>query len=254
MATRESIITAARAIAQDTGADAARLLDQERDYSLAVDQAIEHFRMDRPNLRVTHYTVLAESFRFVLLGTGVILPTSGADRWIDGASALREVYHPYDTSSRENTPLDRNSYRVRREPGPKVVLELLSITPSSGVLRLEYTAPHTVHQSDGAQTSILDGDLNAFHVLTAAKICEMTARRYVQNTGSSVFQNDSVDRRTQSDIMASRAKELMKTYGMLVGSGASDDGSGASVSAAAAVKKMAIATQHNRGRLWHVEE
>lgn len=243
---RTTVTAEAKQVAQDPGGGA-KLLLADPDYDLAIDQALETFKTDRPNLRIFHYTVPSAAFRFVLSGAGTILPTSGLDQWIDGGSRLEDVFHPFDITSQDNDPLDRNHWFVQREPSALVVLKLLSLTPSSGVLRLEYVRPHVIHATDIAQSSILAGDVKAFIVLDAVKLCEMTARRYVQNTGTSTFQNETIDRRTQSDIMASRAKELMKAYNALVGKGDAGEIPGAHV-----IKKFEIATRHGRGRLWHV--
>lgn len=248
---RSTVTTAAKAIAQDPGGGS-QLLLQAGDYDLAIDAAIEHFKADRPNLRIYHYTVPSAAFRFVLFGTGTVLPTSGLDRWVDGGSRLVDVYTAYNTANQDNVALDRSTWRERREPGPLQVLELLADRPSSGILRLEYYTPHVVDAASTASTSILEADIKTFEVLTAAKICEMTARRYVQNTGTSTFQTDSVDRRSQSDIMAKRARELMEMYAQMVGKPVGGDGV-AGVAAAAQVKKMTITPQHHRGRLWHQE-
>lgn len=241
---RNTLTTNAKQIAQDPSSGATILL-ASGDYDRAIDQALELFRTDRPNVRVYHYTVAASAFRFVLAGTGLILPSSGLDRWVDGASDLLKVWHPYDTTAMDNQPLDGNDWAVVREPGPLVVLILRDYRPSSGVLRLEYRTPHEVHATDSAQSSILAGDVKALELLTAVKLCEMAATRYAQNTGSSAFQSESVDRRTQSDIMASRAKDLMKSYNAIVGKGG-----GGEVAGAAAVKKLEIQPTHGRGRLW----
>lgn len=128
---------------------------------------------------------------------------------------------------------------------PLVVLELLDVAPSSGILRLEYTNPVAVDLIDVSATSLEPGDVTAFEVLVAAKICEAAARRYVQNTGTSQFQTETVDRRTQSDIMAARAKELLKQYGDLIG--LSGEGE---VAAAAFVRRFDPITSHGRGFLW----
>jgi hypothetical protein len=242
--TRAAVTTAAKSIAQDPGGTT-KLLLTDGDYDLAIDQAIEHFRADRPNLRVVHHTVTVAAFRFVLLGAGFLAGLAGLDAWIDGASQLRDVFTGYRTDTPDNLPLERNNWRVRREPGPLVVLELLDGNATvADVLRLEFTAPHTIHASSAASTSLLAGDVRAFEILDAAKICEMTARRYVQNTGTSTFQNETVDRRSQSDIMAARAKDLLKQYGEIVGKASGE------VAGAAATRKMEIATTHRRGRLW----
>ncbi len=87
----------------------------------------------------------------------------------------------------------------------------------------------------------------------AAKICEAAARRYVQNTGTSTFQSDSVDRRSQSGEMARRAKELLEQYGSIMGLGSGQGGDASSVPGAAAVRRLDIAPSHHRGRLWRRE-
>lgn len=243
MTTRAIVTAAAKSIAQDPGSTN-KLLLADGDYDTAITEAIDVFRGDRPNLRVVHYTVATAGFRFVLKGTGAILATSGLDRWIDGASQLRDVCLHYDTANQFNRSLDRTVWRVLREPN-LVLLELLADSAGVGeVLRLEFVSPHTVHASDPTATSLLEGDVVAFETLTAAKICEMTARRYVQNTGTSTFQTETVDRRSQSDVMAARAKDLLKAYAAMVGR------SGGEVSAASATKKMVIPTLHGRGRMW----
>lgn len=241
--TRATVTTVAKSIAQDPGGTT-KLLLADGDYDTAINEAIDVFRGDRPNLRVVHHTVVTAGFRAILKGTGAILSSSGLDRWVDGASQMRDVYLGYSTTIQNNRPLDRTFWRVLKEP-TVVVLELLADALAVGeVLRLEFVSPHTVDMTNVASTSILEGDVTAFETLTAAKICEMTARRYVQNTGTSTFQNETVDRRTQSDIMAARAKDLLRAYAGMVGKGAGE------VTAAAAVKKLVIPTLHGRGRLW----
>lgn len=243
---RPDLIERAKEIAQDPFAGPS-LLSAPDDYRRAVEQALEHFTQDRPNNRAFHHPVTSSTFRFVLLGTGTILPTTGLDRWVDGGSFVVDVWHPYDvTSQGTNMPMDRNFWRVLREP-TLVVLELLITAPSTDVLRLEYITPHVVDATNATLSSILEADVTPLQVLTASMICTMAARRYVQNTGSSTFQNETVDRRTQSDIMASRAKELMKAYDILVGKVAG------AIAGVGAVRKIVVPTRHGRGRLWHLE-
>lgn len=248
--TRTDVTAAAKSIAQDPGGNA-KLLLADGDYDAAIDQAIEIFRADRPNLRVQHVTIGATAFRLVLGGTGAVLPTSGLQAWIIGGSQVREVYLEYSAASRGQEPIDRNLWRVTLDPpdgsGPIEVLELLGDTANAGsTVRLEYVTPHVVGGT-AAATSILPADVKAFQVLAASKICEMTARRYVQNTGTSTFQNETVDRRTQSDVMASRAKDLRGQYAAMVGK--PENG----VRPAGTVRKFDVATSHRRGRLWHRE-
>lgn len=245
---RPEAIHAAQVIAQDAGN--LRLLLNPTDYNVACDVALAHFGNDRPNHRVRHVTIGASSFVYVLGGTGTVLPTSGLDAWVNGSSEVLAVFTPYLTTTPDNVPIDPTQWSVVQDPpdgsGPITVLHLRSARPASGsVMRLEYVRPHVLDDADAALTSILAGDVAAFETLLAAKICEAAARRYVQNTGSSAFQTESVDRRTQSDVMASRAKDLVRQYGEIVGR-ASD-----SIISAAAIQKMSIPTSHGRGRLWN---
>lgn len=248
--TRPDAIEAAKAIAQDpTGLP---LLLNPTDYNLCCAQAIEHFRSDRPNLRVRHVTIAASASRYVLGGTGTILPGTGLDAWIEGASDVLRVFTPYLVGVADQSPIDPTSWRLVSDPddvaGPITVLELLVDQPTVGsVMRLEYVRPHVLDDASATASSVRLGDVTALETLIAAKICEAAARRYVQNTGTSQFQTETIDRRSQSDVMKSRAKELMTTYAEIVGK-PSD-----SVVAAGTLHKMVIGTSHGRGRLWHRE-
>ena len=242
-----TFVDLARRIVQDPADRKANLLLEEVDYEECVDRAARLFGSDRPNRRIVHYTVTSSAFRFVLQGTGAILPTSqtSLDRWIEGGSAVAAVYHPYLTTAQNQEPLDPNTWREVREPN-LVILELLTIAPASGVLRIEFLRPHVVHRTDATLTSILEADIQAFATLLGAEICFAAARRYVQNTGTSTFQNETVDRRTQSDIMAARAKDLMRGYGDMVGRGSGESG----VAAAGVVRRFDLTPLHGRGLLW----
>lgn len=219
--TRTVVIAAAKTFAQETASTP--LLAGTADYDQALAVALRQFNADVPNLRVVHYTVAASAFRFVLAGAGAIL--SGLDAWKKGRSSMRAVWHPYLTTAQQQTPLDPNDWRVVEEPS-LTILELLELTPSSGVLRLEFTTPHVVHVTDTAQTSVLEADVEALELLTAYHVLEMAARRAVQNTGNTGIPTDIVDRRSQSSEYHARAAELLKTYRSIVGQ--VDDVGGAS--------------------------
>ncbi len=222
---RETLTARAKQVVQDpTNPGGAGLLLSADDYNRAIDLALDIFKIDRPNFRVFHYTVPAAALRFVLAGTGLITPATGLDKWIDGGTSLRVVYTDFDTATGDTLPLEAEAWRVREEPGPLTVLILGESAAAGGVLRLQYERPHEVHATTPALSSVREADQTALVTLVGAKVCEMTARRYVQNTGTSSFQNDSVDRRSQSDQMASRAKDLFKSYAELVGRDAEDSG------------------------------
>lgn len=237
--TRDLVILAAKSYAQDSAATP--LLSAESDYDLTLSAALRTFDADVPNLGVVHYTVLAAAFRFVLSGVGAIL--SGLNVWVDGRSSVLKVWHPYDTMVQGQVPLDPNVWRVVREPSV-VILELLDRTPSSGVLRVEVQTPHSVHADNPALSSVLAGDVDALELLTGIKILELAAARCAQNTGVSGFPTDSVDRRTQSDVFAARARDLKKQYDAMVGKGGN-------VKAASALAELDVETAHAFGSLWH---
>lgn len=212
-ATRQEVIAAGKVAAQDAG----DLLTGPQDYELALDLALKIFDLDRPNLRVVHHTVSASAFRFVLYGTGALAGLTGLDAWIDGRSRIARVWHPYDTTVQNQEPLGGDEYRVIREPGPTVVLELLYLAPSSGVLRLEFVRPHVLDQASAASSSVLASDVEALAALVGVHVLEMAAARAAQNTGSSSLPTDVVDRRTAGGEFQARARNLRDRYNALVG-------------------------------------
>lgn len=211
--TQANLITAAKQVAQDASATA--LLLASGDYDRAVDMALPTFDADRPNKRVIHHTVAASAFRFVLSGTGALAGLTGLNAWVPGRSFVRSVWWPYDTTVQGQAPLESDEWRVLDEPS-LIILELLTSTPASDVLRLEFTSPHVV-ASDAAQTSVLLADVSALKVLVGAQIMELYAARAVQNTGSTGLSSDVVDRRSQADSARGVAKSLMARYASMVG-------------------------------------
>jgi hypothetical protein len=224
------------------------LLNASGDYDKCIDSAIQRFGVDRPRHWMMDYTVVASAFRFALFGTGTIMPTSGITAWVDGFSQIVNVWHPFRSATQGIIPIDPNSWRVVDDPGPKTILEFLEAVPVAGdVIRLEYTAPHVVDETTVTSTTVRAGDVEAFKILTAAIICEQAAIRYAQNTGNTNLQADTVDRRTQSDVMKSRAKNLWDRYKALMGVGSSDDGPGG----ASGFKDLDVGSSHGLGYPWH---
>lgn len=243
---RQDLRKAAKGLAQDNG-DPALLQKDPDDYNACIVSALQQLDRDRPRTWTRDCTVSTAGWRFTLYGTSQILPTSGLDAWIPGSSGIAEIYAPYSGAQGE-LPVDPNEYRIVEDPGPKTVLELLSFAASlNDVLRVRYTAPHQVHESDAEQTSVLLGDWPALEILTGAIICEQAAIRYAQNTGTSMLQGDTVDRRTQSDVMRSRAKNLRDRYAAIVGAGGVD----ANLQGASATKDLDVSPGTGLGFLFH---
>lgn len=248
--TRTDLRAAAKQLAQDastTGPTGLKLLlTDPGDYNLAISQALPILGKDRPNIRVVDYTVLAAGFRFVLAGAGAILP-AGLDAWVDGASQLVAVWHPYLVTSQGDEPLDPNTWRIVTDPGPKTVLELLAQRAAIGdVVRFEYSSPWVLHEDNEASSSVRAGDWEALSVLSASLVLQVAANKLAQNTGNTGLPSDVVERRSQADVFRSLAKDLRTLYSSLVGHGPAGD-----LGAASGVRDLDVLPSHNRGFLWH---
>lgn len=370
---RYSVRTAGKKLAQDAGPSTgpigvALLLADPDDYNLAVLQALRIYGTDRPNLVVVDVTVVAAGFRIILAGTGAQAELTGANAWQDGDSALDFVIREWSASSQGLQAMDPNSYRVNREPGGVIVLELLDDSLAAGeVVRLAFTSRHTLTEppntvaaptaapslalgsvggnvdngshayrytwltdqgetspSPSASVTVVDktvagqvdvtipaaaadqgvtgakvyrqvagstgnfllvgtltatdgggvftdnvadanlgaaapsantaggantppeGHAEALQALTGSLILQMAANKAVQNTGNSGLPNDVVDRRSQSDIFASRAKALREQYNLLVGKSTSTD-----LRPGSAVKDLDVDGSTGLGLLWH---
>lgn len=240
----DEVLDAAKRIAQDSSTSP--LLADRLDYDRAIALALLTFDQDVPNLRIVHHTVSASAFRFILGGSGALAGLTGLDAWATGRSTMQAVWHPYDITVQGQGPLSETSWTVREEPSAVTVLELLTIAPSSGILRLEFTAPHALSRSSSASTTLRAGDVVAFETLVAAVLLELYAARSVQNTGSNALQADTVNYQSESDVARRTAKMLRETYGRMVGRGQPGD-----LKAASAVWDLDVESTHNLGMLWH---
>jgi hypothetical protein len=325
----------------DTATGVQLLLTDPGDYNAGILQALRIFAQDRPNQRVVDQVLAAAGFRIILAGSGAISSLVGPDTFQDGTSHLDDVFYPWNPALRGLEPLDQNSWRVVRDPGGVVVLELFTVTPGAGdTIRLVFTTGHqlteapnsvaapaapsvalvaatpgqitngghswkvayltahggttpgpasatvtiadqsvagqvdvTAAASDdtgvtgvafyrteagleatgpwklvgtigtnggtlrdnvadgdlgavaptantaGGQNTVLEGDEDTLAVLVGSMILQLAATKAAQNTGNTGLPNDVVDRRSQSDIFRSRAKELRDWYNNLVGRG-----------------------------------
>lgn len=247
--TRADIRTQAKLVAQDPGgAGVGLLVSDPESYNEAIDQAKRLFSQDKPNLRIVEQTIATSGWRQTLAGTGAWSGLTGLDAWAQPAY-IRRLFHPWDAASQGLAPLDPNTYRVVQDPGTKFILEFLAQSPQAGdKVRIEFSRPHTVADTTNG-TSILACDQDAFIVLTAALILQMAAIRAAQNTGNTGLPNDVVDRRSQSDIFRSRAKELMGTYQTIVGKPGADGASTAPP--ASGFKDLDQPIFSPVGPLWH---
>ena len=255
--TKAGLRAAAQAIAQDnvgaSGGTGVQLLGTSAgDYDAVILMALRLFAQDVPNVRVKDCTVATAGHLFTLAGSGAILGSdqaTDANAWVDGGSAMREVWPNYADSDQGAEPMDANGWRVRLGPS-KTILELLALSMGVGdVLRLVFSSPHYLHEDDATKASVKAGSWDALVMLTASQILQVAAARAAQNTGNTGLPNDIVDRRSQSDIFRSRARDLFTTYCQMVGRSASQDGAG-SVTAASGFKDLDI-TGTAGPLLWH---
>lgn len=146
---RYSVRAKAKQIAQDGGpgnttTGVQLLLTDTTDYDVSILQALRILSQDKPNLRVVDSVLTTAGFRQVLFGASPMPGLTGANAWVDGASSLRSVFHPWDTTLQGLEPIDSNHWRTVQDPAA-VVLEFLNVTPDVGeTVRLTFTRPHTL--------------------------------------------------------------------------------------------------------------
>lgn len=248
---RDAFLKAARVLAQDNSVNGVPLLNTPDDYQQVFDQAMRQFDRDRPNRRIVHLTATAGgSSEFILAGAGAVF-TDPADAWVDGVSDLLAVWSPYLRADTDGVALDPDGYRILYEPNGVIILQLIDQTVSVGdITRFEYTRPHQVDNVDadtvGGVISIRQADIEPFNLLLSSMILLLASTRAVQNMGTTGLPNDIIDRRTQSDLYAKRAKDLYTKYEAAVGIVTVD----APVAAAAAVKDLPVSTSYPGGYLW----
>jgi hypothetical protein len=245
--TRQDVVTAAKRLAQTPQAAGVKILLQDPDdYYLAVDQATAQLGRDKPNRTVQDLVLAASTYRIPLGGPGGLVTG-----WVDGVSYVTDVWSPF-LNVQDEVPNDPNTWRLAAGPGGVTNLELLDHTAQAGsTVRVGIVLPWAVTDVAGT-TTILAGHQRAFEALAAYYVLTMAANLAVQNTGASGLPNDIVDRRTQSDIFRSRAKDLLGIYGSLIGiPGAGTDKANGSVAPASATKDLDVPAGNPWGFLWH---
>lgn len=245
---RGDIVEAVKRIIQTPQSDGVQvLLTDPTDYNLAIDQAVVKFGIDYPNTSVLDLSIVTAGWRFVVAGGGTpLIPT-----WVDGVSYVSRVWSPWSPSIQGLESNDANNWRIVADPGGLTVLELLDHTAAAGSLvRVEVARPWAVADTD-ADTTIPAGKARPFELLAAYFALLMAANAAVRNTGSTGLPGDIVDRRSQSDQYASRAKELLKVYGTLMGFGDGSSGTGAGTGAGSGFKDLDVRSNNPTGFLWH---
>lgn len=209
----------AQQLAQDAGpaggtaSGVQLLLTYPHDYDEAVTQALRQLTIDAPTQRVVDHTLTSDGWRLPLTGASALATLVGANAFVLGSSALQEVWAPY-LATLAAAPLDWASWRTRLDPGDALILELVTALRTGDIVRLVFTAPHTL--TDTVNT-VPAATMTAVAVLAASVVLQIAANKAAQNTGTTGLPNDIVDRRTQSDILRSRSKDLREQYNLLMG-------------------------------------
>lgn len=98
----------------------------------------------------------------------------------------------------------------------------------------------------GGTNTVDEDDEEALNALAASLILQMAANKMAQNTGNTNLPNDLVDRRTQSDIFRSRARDMRELFNTLMGVG-----KGVEVGPASGFKDLDSEMSDGRQLLWH---
>lgn len=138
------------------------------------------------------------------------------------------------------------TYVLSGEPVGVSVPVGIDLTDNVADGSLGAAAPAT--NTAGGVNTVFEADGDALAVLTASLILQEAAVKSAQNTGNTGLPNDIVDRRTQSDIFRSRAKELRELYTSILGVGTARSELGP----ASAVRDLDMPERYGLGRLWHV--
>jgi hypothetical protein len=240
--TQESALAAAKQLAQFPSSGGVNPITADpADGLIAVRQAVDRISNDRPLEAVTDHTVAADGFRVVLAGTGAIL--SGAAAWVEGKSAIVELYYPWDATAQDPPVADRNDYRIERGLSSSIVLAMRTVRLATGqVLRLVTSGPHAADCS-----TIPAGYAPAFEALVAHFLLTLAANKAAQNTGNTGFPTDVVDRRSQAGEYYLRAKQMLDIYRQGAGLATEE----APAVAVSGFKDLDVDTGHPIGSLWH---
>lgn len=132
--------------------------------------------------------------------------TTNFPSWSTGFSSIVDIEYPAGEYQTPNI-IPREEWMIY-ETSTKKYLRFLEISPATYTIRVKYSAPHSIT----SQTStVYANDFDAFCNLAAAFCAGAIARRYAENSDSTIGA-DAVAYRDKSDIWASRSKDLLKLY------------------------------------------
>jgi len=207
----------------------------EADRREALAAAVVEYSRDFPRLVVEDVT--GDGGRYYELGSGANLTA-----WEVGFSTVLAIDYPAEGVSEDEAPnwLEREDWEIYRV-GETRYLYFPSHTPSSSeTARVHYTVRYAL--SDGSYNTP-DAHFEAIATLAGAIACQWMAIHYGQSSESTIAA-DVVDRRSKSDIYASRARELRTQYAALMGIGGE-------VAPALAIEDLDMGPAQGRDFLFH---
>lgn len=166
------------------------ILSSDRDDAIAV--AVARYSKDRPRLTVEDVSAV-----------GSLLPLPAG--WVAGVSGLVELEYPVDRDPPSVIPAV--DARLDVTPSGQRV-RLANALPAGAVVRIRFTAPHTV---DGVTDTIPPIDREAVAAYAAAHLLDGLA---VEKSGDSdtSISAANVSRATPAQEYAARAKDLRRRY------------------------------------------
>ena len=182
---------------------------------------------------------------------GVIEVIGSIPKWDAEWSSIKgaDIPAPTITSDEQPQTLEDEDFTIYRV-GETQYLYLPNNAPATtDTVRLNYSSRYTF---DGSPLGV---DVPAAHFdavahLSAYFVCRWLSVKYGQSVDGGL-NADMIDRRNQSDVYASRARELESIYTGLIGIGGGDNGQGAAAVPAMKIGDMDRGTYSPRDFLFH---
>ena len=169
------------------------MIEDPAGYDQHIRNAVKAYSRKRPRRAVTD-----------MAATGAFdygLPEGWVDGTQESGSSLVSVEYPAD--QRPPSVVLLRDIEIYRKPGGPV-LRFRELTPDAGVIRVEWTAPHTI---DEEGTTVPESDFDTVAYLATAAACEELASFYA-NQSNATAGLDQVDHGSKSGDYAKRAQRF----------------------------------------------
>lgn len=170
----------------------------DADYDAATLSALNEYQRKRPRERVAQVTGTG-SFDYQIDGGAPVLAG-----YLDGFSAVKEVWFPYLTTDQVPNALEPDEWCVIRTPSGLFLRFLADAPTSPDKFAATYTTPHTL---DGSTSTIPTSDDEALADLSASYAFLMLASPAAGET-SNAINADTMNRLTK----VSEYKRLSQSY------------------------------------------